>query len=91
MCKAVNINKDKPVKLIPNLLDNIIFKPFDKNTAKQALNIDPNDRVIAFGAVSIENAYKGWPFLKTALQLLEKDKSFKKTTVLIFEVVITKK
>jgi glycosyltransferase involved in cell wall biosynthesis len=82
--KQSALTKDKLVKLIPNLLDNIIFKPFDKNTAKQALNIDTSDRVIAFGAVSIENAYKGWPFLKSALQLLKQDISFKNTTVIIF-------
>jgi glycosyltransferase involved in cell wall biosynthesis len=78
------IAKDKPVFRIPNLLDTAIFKPFDKDTAKQSLDIEVTETVIAFGAVSIESPYKGWIFVQKALELLSNDQAFKNITVLIF-------
>ena len=76
--------KDKPVFYIPNVIDNKLFKPFDKNIAKYILNIDTNETVIAFGAVKIDSPYKGWAYLQKALVILKQDESIKNISLLIF-------
>ena len=78
------LTKDKPVFYIPNILGGTIFKPFDKKVAKQILNIDPDEIVIAFGAVTVSSPYKGWEYLKQAIALLQLDPNFKNLSVLIF-------
>jgi glycosyltransferase involved in cell wall biosynthesis len=81
--KKALLTRDKPVFCIPNALDGTIFKPFDKPVAKQILNIDPEETIIAFGAVAIDSPYKGFIFLQEALQILQKQ-DLKRITVLIF-------
>jgi glycosyltransferase involved in cell wall biosynthesis len=78
------LTKNKPVHYIPNILDDRLFKPTDKAVAKQILNIDPNETVIAFGAISVNSPYKGWAYLQKALELLKLDDSLKNISVLIF-------
>jgi glycosyltransferase involved in cell wall biosynthesis len=76
--------KNKPVLHIPNLLDNTIYKPFNKQAAKQALNIGKDEIVVAFGAVTIKSPYKGWVYLQKALEFLKQDKQYQNVTVLMF-------
>jgi glycosyltransferase involved in cell wall biosynthesis len=76
--------KDKPVFYIPNLLDDTIFKPCDKKIAKKILNIDENETIIAFGAVSISSPYKGWTYLQQSLTLLKEKDNVENITILIF-------
>jgi glycosyltransferase involved in cell wall biosynthesis len=78
------LTKSKPVFYIPNLIDNIIFKPADKTVARQILNIDVTETIIAFGAVSVNSPYKGWAYLQKALELLKQDDTIKNISVLIF-------
>jgi len=40
--------------------------------------------VIAFGAITVDSPYKGWPYLQKALQLLKEDDSLKNISVVIF-------
>jgi glycosyltransferase involved in cell wall biosynthesis len=82
--KASFLTKDKPIFYIPNLLDTSVFKPFNKSTAKSALNIGVNEKVIAFGAVSIDSPYKGWAYVQKALEILKDDPAYSNVTVLIF-------
>jgi glycosyltransferase involved in cell wall biosynthesis len=82
--KEAILTNNKPVYYIPNVLDNTLFKPFDKKIAKQILNIDSAQTVIAFGAVSVSSPYKGWSYLQEALQLLATDENYKNIIVLIF-------
>jgi glycosyltransferase involved in cell wall biosynthesis len=82
--KQSALTKDKPVFHIPNVLDRAIFKPFEKKIAKQILNIDPQETVIAFGAVTVNSSYKGWEYLKQALELLKDEPQQRKISVLIF-------
>jgi glycosyltransferase involved in cell wall biosynthesis len=82
--KEALLTKEKPVFYIPNVLDNTLFKPFDKQVAKKILNIGNAETVIAFGAVSVSSPYKGWPYLQKALQLLWQDEAYKDIVVLIF-------
>ncbi|SKB62070.1 Glycosyltransferase involved in cell wall bisynthesis [Salegentibacter holothuriorum] len=60
----------KPLFHIPNIIDKSLFKPFSRNVARQILNIDSNKHIIAFGAMAINSPYKGWEYLKTALNIL---------------------
>jgi glycosyltransferase involved in cell wall biosynthesis len=82
--KQSQLTKSKPLFYIPNIIDNKLYKPFDKRTAKQILNLELNDYVITFGAVAIDSPYKGWEYLKKALAILYQNKNFRKITVLIF-------
>jgi glycosyltransferase involved in cell wall biosynthesis len=89
--KASLLTKNKPVHYIPNILDNELFKPADKIIAKQILNIDTTETVIAFGAISVNSPYKGWAYLQKALELLKQDDLLSKNiSVLIFGSVYTK-
>ena len=82
--KQSALTRNKPIFHIPNLLDHTIFKPLDKNTAKQIFNIDPNERVILFGATSISSPYKGWAYLLQALKNLSHEPNFKNISILMF-------
>ena len=82
--KQSALTKNKPVFHIPNVLDNTFFKPFDKKTAKRILNINPDEIVISFGAVSFVSPYKGWDYMLEALKILSQDQKFENSTVLIF-------
>jgi len=78
------LTRDKPIFYIPNILDRTIFKPFAKQIAKQILNIDPDETVIAFGAMALNNPYKGWEYLKSALEILKSSFELVKISALIF-------
>lgn len=82
--KQSALTKDKPIFHIPNILEDIFFKPFDKTIAKRNLNLNPNEVVIAFGATSIDSPYKGWDYLLKALKTLALEVDFKKISVVIF-------
>ena len=56
----------------------------DKAAARQVLNIDADETVITFGAVTVNSPYKGWVYLLKALELLKQDNSLSNVTVLIF-------
>lgn len=78
------LTKDKPVFYIPNIINNNIFKPFEKKIAKHILNLDANEPIIGFGAASIESPYKGWEYLIKALEILHESQSLRRASVLIF-------
>jgi glycosyltransferase involved in cell wall biosynthesis len=78
------LTQNKQVFHIPNVLNRDVFKPFDKKVAKEILNIPKDERVIIFGATSVLNPYKGWEYLKSALNLLYNQQKYPNTTVLIF-------
>lgn len=82
--KQSALTRNKPIFYIPNLLDKTTFKSLDKKTAKQLFNIDPNEKVILFGAISIDNPYKGWVYLLQALKNLSHELNYKNTSLLIF-------
>jgi glycosyltransferase involved in cell wall biosynthesis len=83
--QGASLTQGKPIYYIPNVIDHSFFKPFEKSVAKKILNINVSDIVIAFGSASLNSPYKGWPYLKEALNILSKDKTFAdKTTILIF-------
>lgn len=78
------LTQHSPVFHIPNVLDRNVYKPFDKKVAKGILNIPQDEQVILFGATSVSNPYKGWEYLKSALNLLYHQRQNQNITVLIF-------
>ncbi|MEO6136065.1 MAG: glycosyltransferase [Ginsengibacter sp.] len=74
----------KPAFYIPNIINTNVFKPFNKQIAKNILNIAPNEFVLAFGAVQIGSPYKGWKYLQNALEILKEENLELSLTVLIF-------
>ncbi|RFZ94845.1 glycosyltransferase [Mucilaginibacter conchicola] len=82
--KQSALTRNKPMYLVRNALDQTIFKPANKREAKAFLNIDPDETVISFGAVSVTDAYKGWAYLQKALEIIFADNSSRKITVVIF-------
>ena len=79
----------KPVHHIPNILDDKVFKPVAKSLARQIIDIDVNAKVIAFGAVSIDSPYKGWDYLKKALDILSSEISSENILILVFGKHVT--
>jgi glycosyltransferase involved in cell wall biosynthesis len=66
--------KNKHIYYIPNLIDPLRFKPLGipgRNIARQLFLVNNNVKVIGFGAdTALTNPYKGWSYLKEALQIL---------------------
>jgi glycosyltransferase involved in cell wall biosynthesis len=85
------LTRNKPLFCIPNVLDDQIFKPFSKEVAKKILNIPKEKKVIAFGAMSLQSPYKGWAYLKTALEILSKEEGSDDIVVLLFGSSYNKK
>jgi glycosyltransferase involved in cell wall biosynthesis len=85
LAKASLLTVNKPIFYIPNLIDNTLYKPIEKSYAKHLLNVDPDDLILGFGAISIDSPYKGWLYLQEALALLaNKLSKIKGISVLVF-------
>lgn len=78
------LTKNKLSVCIPNIVDTDIYKPLDKNIAKEILNINVRKTVLAFGSVSVKSPYKGWEYLKKALRILSGTVVVEDITLLIF-------
>lgn len=69
--KKSRLLKNKNVKVVPNVLDENIFKHIDQNIARLILNLDKNKKYILFGAMnSTSDPRKGWDYLKKAIQII---------------------
>lgn len=75
---------NKPVFHIPNIIDNKIFKLIEKKAARSLFNLNPDDKIIAFGAVSINDPFKGWNYLQEALEIYKQKSGSSGISVLIF-------
>lgn len=82
--KASLLTKDKPVFYIPNILDDNIFKENNATIAKQLLNTNTDEKVIAFGAIDVNSPYKGWAYLQRALEIFHATAKDSNISVLIF-------
>jgi len=84
LARESGLTRDKPVHYIPHVLDRKIFKPVGKATARHILDLNPEDRIIAFGAVNIDSPYKGWKYLLGALNKLHEKDRYQNISTLIF-------
>lgn len=76
--------KNSPVYYIPNYFKSKYFIPQDKIQSKLKLGIDPNLKVIAFGAVTLLSAFKGFEYLEKALNYLPTILESEDIQILIF-------
>lgn len=78
--------KNKRVEVIPNCLDITTYQPLPKTLIRKIMNIDKNEKVIAFGAMSsTSDRNKGFNYLKEALRSLKNIADEKiKISVIIF-------
>ncbi len=82
--KRAALTKGKPVYHIPNVLNRDTYQPIPKKQAREILNLDRDRVIIAFGAVNIENPYKGWRYLKSALKELHHLNLYRNAIILVF-------
>ncbi|HSA06373.1 MAG TPA: glycosyltransferase family 4 protein [Candidatus Gastranaerophilales bacterium] len=83
--KSSYLFKDKKITVIPNGLDTDIFKPLDKNFAREALSLPKDKKLILFGASdSLNDERKGFQFLLPALNRLFSDENSENTELVIF-------
>jgi glycosyltransferase involved in cell wall biosynthesis len=61
----------KSIQTIYNSLDVHEFSPIDRNLARKHLGLPLDKTIIAFGADTLKNSFKGMPQLAEALTLLE--------------------
>jgi len=66
--------KGHKVTVFPNVLDTNRFKPLNKLESKQVLNLNISKYTILFGADSINSVYKGWNYLRDAINMLDSEK-----------------
>lgn len=62
--------RGKRIHRIPNIVDEQVFKPLDKHTARALLNLPPDKPLITFGCAGGAKSmyYKGWTYLCDALR-----------------------
>lgn len=82
--KDSHLTKGKPTFHIPNIINEKIFKPFNKTEARKILDLDRDSIIISFGAVSVDSPYKGWSYLQKALSILKGKLENKNISVVIF-------
>jgi len=71
--KNSTLLKDKKYINLPNPIDTSIFKPFDKDKARELWNLPKNKKLILFGAINATgDPRKGFKQLSEALQKLNK-------------------
>lgn len=73
--KQSRLFSNKKISILPNYLDTALFKPVDKQGARDAFNLNKDKTIILFGAVQgVSNPYKGWPYLRESLRNIAKAK-----------------
>jgi glycosyltransferase involved in cell wall biosynthesis len=85
--ESSSLLKMKTVFVIPNTLDTHIFKPIEKNVARNILNLPQDKKFVLFGATSAASEErKGFKYLIESLNLLYQNnvELSKKIEVLVF-------
>jgi len=69
--KSSSLLKNSDIRVIPNGLDTGTYKPCDRQTARNILNLPQDRQLILFGTLSsTSNKRKGFPLLQQALKQL---------------------
>jgi len=79
----------KKIRFIPNYFKSDTYKPQDTSVSRKILNLPLNKKIVCFGAVNINSAYKGWGYLKDAFKYLEDNFSSDELEILVFGEVNT--
>ena len=72
--KKSKILGSENVSTIFNNIDTDVFRPYDKKEIRRELKIETNKSIILVGAINSKNTWKGFRFLKDALNRLDRDK-----------------
>ena len=62
--------QNKKITTIPNAIDPGIYKPLDKNIAREKLGLPKNKNLILFGTMNLKETRKGFVYLKKALKTI---------------------
>jgi glycosyltransferase involved in cell wall biosynthesis len=60
-----------PVQAIPNPIDTDVYKPLNKQQAREALQLPLDKKLILFGAFKISDPRKGFRYLQEALEIVK--------------------
>lgn len=66
-----SVFKNHKISVLRNVVDTTVFKPVNKELARQVINLPLNKKLILFGADSVCSPYKGWNYLKKALDEMD--------------------
>ena len=65
--------QNKKITPIPNPIEIDIYKPMDQKTARAKLNLPQDKKLILFGTMTLKEKRKGFSYLKSALDFLDKE------------------
>lgn len=82
--KNSSLFSKKRVEVIPYGLDLEKFKPVDRKLSRELLGIPNDKKVILFGALSPESPRKGYKYLESAIEKLEKSSIKEKIEIAVF-------
>jgi glycosyltransferase involved in cell wall biosynthesis len=73
VARKSSLLKDFRIQAIPNPINTELYAPKDKTAARNKWNINPEAKIILFGAANIGDRRKGISYLVQALQHLKQD------------------
>lgn len=77
--------KNKRIEVIPNGIDTSIFKPIEKEMAREILNLPQDKKLILFGAMNaVKDPRKGFDFAKEAIKKLSQKEENKNIELVVF-------
>jgi len=83
--KSSSLFHNMQVKVIPSCLDLSIFKPINKQIARELLALPQDKKIILFGAMnSTSDKRKGFQYLQSALQTLVDDEYRTEIELIVF-------
>lgn len=83
--KRSSLFRNLRVEVIPHGTDLSLFKPIDKDCAKEILGLQKNRRYVLFGAMGgTSDARKGYQYLEQALKRLATMSGFEDLSLLVF-------
>jgi len=83
--KESGLMKKYPIYTIPNTIDTTVFKPINKQVARDILNIDLAKKVIAFGSVKpTEDDRKGFNLLRNSIKCMYDRNELQDVELVIF-------
>ncbi|MEH2068239.1 MAG: glycosyltransferase family 4 protein [Nostoc sp.] len=83
--QSSSLFQNSQIKVIPNGLDTGIYKPIERQTARNLLNLPQNKQLLLFGAISpTSNQRKGFHLLQPALQKLNQARWKDKIELIVF-------
>lgn len=71
-CHNVDSLAPKNIKKIYNAIDGSVFHSIDRETARKALNLDPDVTIVSFVSVSLKDHRKGLSELMEAIKIIQR-------------------